>query len=161
MTVGFILNGEDVKVQAEADARLIDVLRNEFNLLEAKSGCLSGRCGSCSLIFNGKVKLACSIPMFHVRGSEIVTLEGFIQTLEYEDMKKGFAKAHAETCGFCDAAKVFAIEATLDINPKPDRTEAAEAFDGVQCRCTEQSSLIDALLFTAEIRQRRLYGRSS
>jgi carbon-monoxide dehydrogenase small subunit len=161
MNMSFILNGEDVKVQTEADARLIDVLRSNFNLLKAKSGCLSGRCGCCSLIFNGKVRLACSIPMFHVRSSEIVTLEGFTQTLEYEDIRKGFTKAQAETCGFCDAAKIFAIEAFLDINPKPDRTEAAEAFHGVQCRCTEQSSLIDALLFTAEIRQRRLYGRSS
>jgi carbon-monoxide dehydrogenase small subunit len=158
MTIGFILNGEDVKVQAEANFRLIDMLRSNFNLLEAKSGCLSGRCGCCSVMFNGKVKLACSIPAFHVRGSEIVTLEGFTQTDEYQDIIKGFSKAHVETCGYCNAAKIFAIEAFLDINPKPDKTEAAEAFDGITCRCTEPSSLIDALLFTADIRQRRLYG---
>lgn len=161
MIIGFILNGEDVKVQAEANFRLIDILRNDFNLMEAKSGCLSGRCGCCSLMFNGKVRLACSIPLFHVRGSEIVTLEGFTQTLEFQDIMGGFSQAQIETCGFCDAAKIFAIEAFLDIIPKPNRKEAAEAFNGVQCRCTEQSSLIDALLFTAEIRQRRLYGRST
>jgi carbon-monoxide dehydrogenase small subunit len=161
MTVGFILNGEDVKVQAEADFRLIDILRSSFNLIKAKSGCLSGRCGCCSVIFNGKVRPACSIPMFNVRGSEIITLEGFIQTDEYQDIMMGFAKAHIETCGYCDAAKIFAIEAFLDINPKPEKEEAAEAFDGVLCRCTEASSLIEALLFTADIRQRRLYGRSS
>ncbi len=161
MTIGFILNGEDVKVQTEADFRLIDVLRGSFNLLAAKSGCLSGRCGSCSVIFNGKVKPACSIPAFQIRGSEIITLEGFIHTDEYQDIMLGFAKAHVETCGYCDAAKVFAIEAFLDIVPKPERADATRAFDGVLCRCTESSSLIDALLFTADIRQRRLYGRSS
>jgi carbon-monoxide dehydrogenase small subunit len=161
MTIGFILNGEDVKVQAEADFRLVDVLRSSFNLLDAKSGCLGGRCGCCSVIFNGKVKLACSIPMFLVRGSEIVTMEGFSLTDEYQDIMTGFMQANVETCGYCDAAKIFAIEAFLDIIPKPDRTEAAAAFDGVLCRCTEPSSLIDALMITADIRQRRLYGRSA
>ncbi len=161
MTIGFILNGEDVKVQTEAHFRLIDILRNKFNLLEAKSGCLCGRCGCCSVIFNGKVKPACSIPAFHVRNSEIITLEGFIQTDEYQDIMKGFTQANVETCGYCDAAKIFAIEAFLDIIPKPERADAAGAFDGVLCRCTEPSSLIDALLFTADIRQRRRYGRGA
>ncbi len=160
MTIGFILNGEDVVAKAEADFRLVDILRGSFNLLGAKSGCLSGRCGSCSVIFNGKVVQACSIPAFHVRGSEIITLEGFIQTDEYQDIMRGFSEARVETCGYCDAAKIFAIDAFLDIIPKPVREEAALAFDGVLCRCTEPSSLIDALLATAEIRQRRLYGRT-
>jgi carbon-monoxide dehydrogenase small subunit len=161
MTIGFILNGEDVNVQTEAQVRLVDILRSKFNLLHAKSGCLSGRCGCCSVIFNGKVIPACTIPMFHVRGCEIITLEGFCKTDEYQDIMTGFAKAHVETCGYCDAAKVLAIEAFLDINSKPDKKEAAEAFDGVICRCTEHSSLIEALLITADIRQRRLYGRAS
>jgi carbon-monoxide dehydrogenase small subunit len=161
MTIRFILNGEDVQIKTEADFRLIDILRTNFNLLQAKSGCLSGKCGCCSLIFNGKVRLACSIPAFLIRGSEIITLEGFNQTEEYQDIMQGFAKAKVETCGYCDAAKIFAIDAFLDIIPKPERSEAAAAFDGVICRCTEPSSLIDALLFTAEIRQRRLYGRAT
>ena len=160
MTIGFILNGEDVVAKAEANYRLVDILRGSFNLLGAKTGCLNGRCGSCSVIFNGKVIPACAIPAFHVRGSEIITLEGFTQTDEYQDIIKGFAEAKVETCGYCDAAKILAIDAFLDLIKKPTRDEAALAFDGVICRCTEPSSLIDALLATAEIRQRRLYGRA-
>jgi len=46
MTVGFILNGEDVVVQTTVDKRLLDILRDTFKLFGTKSGCRNGRCGS-------------------------------------------------------------------------------------------------------------------
>jgi carbon-monoxide dehydrogenase small subunit len=161
MTIGFILNGEDVVVRAEADMRLINILRGHFGLLGAKTGCLAGKCGVCSVIFNGEVTKACLIPAFRIRESEVITIEGFSQTDEYQDIITGFLKTGLETCGFCRAGKVLSAEALLERKNRPSREEILGAFDGVRCRCTNPENLVEALGAIAEIRQRRLYGRSA
>ena len=79
MTIGFILNGEDVTAKADSAVRLIDILRRNFGMTGAKCGCLAGRCGACAVIFNGAIAKSCLIPAFRVHGSEIITIEGFSQ----------------------------------------------------------------------------------
>lgn len=161
MTIGFILNGEDVVVQSAADRRLVDILRENFKLLGAKAGCRLGRCGSCYILFNGKLAPSCLLPAFAVRGGEVVTIEGFAQTDEYQDIVSGFSRAGVENCGYCDAGKILAAEALLDRNPRPSGEEILSAFDGNLCRCTDARLLAEGVAQAAELRQRRLYGRSS
>ncbi|MDR0707407.1 MAG: aldehyde oxidoreductase [Treponema sp.] len=161
MTIGFILNGEDVVVRVDANIRLIDILRRDFSLLGAKAGCLCGRCDACSIIFNGEVVKSCLIPAFRVHGSEVITIEGFSQNNEYEDIITGFSQAAVETCGYCETGKILAVEMLLSKIPHPSRKEILLGFQGLKCRCTEPESLINAVSAIADIRQRRLYGRFS
>jgi carbon-monoxide dehydrogenase small subunit len=160
MTIGFILNGEDVVIKTDAERRLVDILRGTYKLLGAKTGCLTGVCGACSVIFNGMVTPSCLIPAFRIRGSEIITIEGFSQTDEYQDIVAGFSQAGVENCGYCDTGKILAVEALLSRVPRPSREVILAAFNGIKCRCTEPDSLVEGTLATADIRQRRLYGRS-
>ena len=161
MTISFILNGEDVVIRSEANVRLIDILRVHFGLLGAKAGCLNGKCGFCSVIFNGLVSHACLIPAFRLSGSEIITIEGFSQNDEYQDIVTGFEMAHLEDCGFCRTGKILCAGALLDKINRPTRQEILQAFSGIKCRCTDTEKLIDGIEKTAEIRRRRLYGRSA
>ncbi|MDR0403031.1 MAG: aldehyde oxidoreductase [Treponema sp.] len=161
MTIRFILNGEDVVASVEANKRLAVILRENFSFVKTKSGCLSGTCGACSVIFNGAVSPSCLIPAFKVQGGEIITLEGFSQTDEYQDIVAGFAGAGVENCGCCDAGKILAAELLLEKNTKPDREDFYNAFSGVRCRCTEPERLYAGILSAIEIRRRRIYGRSS
>jgi carbon-monoxide dehydrogenase small subunit len=161
MTVSFILNGEDVVIRTDAERRLVDILRGTFQLLGSKNGCNVGNCGACSVIFNGLVVKSCLIPAFRIRGSEIITLEGFSQTDEYQDILQGFAETGFESCGFCDTGKILSAEALLSRNPRPSRDEILPAFHDVKCRCTEPESLVQGVLAAIEKRQRRLYGRGA
>jgi carbon-monoxide dehydrogenase small subunit len=161
MTVGFILNGEDVIIHVDANIRLTHILRKEFSLIGAKAGCLCGRCGACSVIFNGDVVKSCLIPAFRVHGSEIITIEGFSQDNGYKDIIAGFSQAGVETCGYCETGKILAVEALLSKNPRPSRREILRGFQGLKCRCTEPESLINAVSIIADKRQKRLYGRSA
>jgi carbon-monoxide dehydrogenase small subunit len=161
MTIGFILNGEDVVVRSNAEIRLIDILRGSFGLLEAKSSCLAGKCGACSVIFNGSVTQACLIPAFRIRGSEIITIEGFSQTDGYQDIITGFTQAGMENCGYCRNGKILTAEAILGRKERPGREEILSGFSGIKCRCTDPDALVEALTIAAELRQRRLYGRSA
>jgi carbon-monoxide dehydrogenase small subunit len=161
MTISFILNGEDVMIRSEANVRLIDILRVNFGLLGAKTGCLTGKCGFCAVLLNGKVNHACLVPAFRLRGSEIITIEGFSQTREYQDIKAGFAQAQMECCGYCETSKILHAEALLDRIKRPSRQEILYAFSGIKCRCTDPEKLIEGIEKTVEFRQRRLYGRSA
>jgi len=159
MTLSFILNGEDVVVRCEANVRLIDILRSNFGLLGAKAGCLSGKCGFCSVILNGSVINACLIPAFRLPGSEIITVEGFSQTDEYRDIASGFAGAKLETCRFCENSLILSAGALLEKNNRPSGQEILKAFNGIRCRCTDPDKLVEGVKNAVEIRGRRLYGR--
>jgi len=161
MTVNFILNGEDVVVRCEAGIRLIDILRESFGLFGAKSGCHTGQCGACSVIFNKRVSPACLIPAFKIKGSEIITIEGFSQTVEYQEIVTGFVEAHLGNCGYCEAGKILCTEALLDQTPSPSKEEILKSFSGIKCRCTNVERLVKAVDISARLRQKRLYGRTS
>ena len=161
MTLNFILNGEDVSVRAEAGVRLIDILRGSFGLFGAKSGCLTGRCGACTVIFNGEVSLACLIPAFKIRGSEIITIEGYSQTIEFQEIMTGFRQVHLGNCGYCEAGKILCTEALLDRITNPSKEEILMGFSGIKCRCTNVERLVEAVNIIAGLRERRLFGRAS
>ena len=160
MTIKFILNGEDVVYKGEGE-RLIDILRRNFSLFGAKPGCLSGQCGACSVIFNGNVSPACLIPAFKIPGCEVITIEGFSQTIEYQEIISGFAETHLGNCGFCEAGKILCTETLLDANPTPSKEEILMGFSGIKCRCTNVERLIKAVKIIANKRRRRLYGLPS
>ena len=161
MNIKFILNGDDVVVDCDATARLIDVLRGHFGLTEAKSGCMTGQCGACTVFINGLLSPACLVPAFKIRGSEIVTIEGFSKTIEYDEIKTGFQYAHLGNCGYCESGKILCTEALLDKYETPTRDEILMAFSGIKCRCTNAERLIKAVTIIAGIRQRRILGRTS
>jgi len=161
MNINFILNGDDVIVRCDAALRLIDILRGHFGLLGAKSGCLTGQCGACSVFVNGQLSSACLIPAFKIRGSEIITIEGFSKTMEYEEIMTGFQYSHLGNCGYCESGKILCTEALLERIASPSREEILMGFSGIKCRCTNNERLIKAVTIVAGLRQRRLLGRTS
>jgi len=161
MTINFILNGEDVIFRGEAGVRLIDILRESFGLFGAKPGCLAGQCGACSVIFNGHVSPACLIPAFKIKGCEIITIEGFSQTIEYQEIITCFTDVHLGNCGYCEAGKILCAEALLEKIPKPTNEDILMGFSGIKCRCTNVERLLKAVSIIADMRRRRLNGRSA
>ena len=157
--IGFILNGEDVIIHSKANIRLIDILRNNFGLLKTKTGCLCGKCGFCSVLFNGSICLACMIPAFKLHRNEIITIEGFSHTNEYQDIVKGFAAAGLSPCAYCINSKILVAAALLEKSKRPEKKEILDAYGGVKCRCSEPEKLLEAIEKTIDIRHRRLYGR--
>ena len=160
MKIEFILNGEDVTFEGGARMRLVDILREDFALLGAKACCLSGKCGLCSVIFNGSVCNACLIPAFRLRGGEVITVEGFYDTDEYLDIKAGFEEAGVEDCGYCRTSKLLVAGSLLGRGTRPSTEEIVRTIDGVKCRCTDYVRLVDGIEKAFEARLRRLDGRS-
>ena len=158
MTLEFILNGEDVETKSAPQTILVDILRDSFGLLGTKASCYTGVCSSCSIIFNGNMVKSCLIPAFKANGCEIITIEGFALTDEYQDIVTGFSETGLENCGFCNTAKILATQALLSRNPRPSRSQILSAFYGIRCRCTDPEGLIEGVLAVMECRRLRLYG---
>jgi carbon-monoxide dehydrogenase small subunit len=159
MRLPFILNGEDVTVDAEPNRRLVDILRDDFGLTGCKAGCRSGRCGVCSVMFNGAISPACLIPAFRLRGSEIITIEGFALTDDYNDIVLGFGAHGVENCGYCGAARILLADSLIAGREPLARDEIISAFDSIRCRCAASENLADAVLEAAKIRDRRRHAR--
>jgi carbon-monoxide dehydrogenase small subunit len=161
MNINFILNGDDVNIQCEPAVRLIDILRKGFGLFDTKSGCLTGQCGACSVFINGQLSPACLLPAFKIRDTEIITIEGFSKTIEYEEIITGFQYSHLGNCGYCETGKILCTEALLDKIPIPSKEEILMGFSGIKCRCTNAERLVKAVNIISGIRQRRLNGNAS
>ena len=160
MKLEFILNGEDVDINSNPENRLVDILRENFGLTGTRGCCYTGICGNCHIIFNGDVVKSCLIPAFKVRDCEIITIEGFLQTDEYQDIIQGFSDAGLENCGICNTGKILATETLLGRNQQPSKGEILSAFRGVRCRCTEPEELVQGVLAVCGYRRRRLYGHN-
>ncbi len=160
MNTSFILNGELVSIDTEPEALLVDILRRRFGLFGARPGCTQGYCGTCSILFNGRLTPACMIPAFRATGSEILTIEGFMQTLDFLDIEKGFEQAGMNPCRYCVAGKVLTAQALLLETQSPQAHDISQAVTAVWCRCTSYTSFAEGIRASAEFRRRRLNARS-
>ncbi|MEE8440486.1 MAG: 2Fe-2S iron-sulfur cluster-binding protein, partial [Spirochaetia bacterium] len=106
--------------------------------------------------FNGSLAPSCLIPAFKIYGSEIVTIEGLMQTPEYQDIERGFVRAGVQPCRFCAAGKFLSVHALLSLSPNPTDHAIQDTLSGVWCRCTTYERLAQAIEYAAETRERRL-----
>lgn len=148
--IDFELNGKKVTVACEPTERLLDVLRNELNLTGPKEGCGEGECGACSVLIDGNLMNSCITAVGSVKGSSVVTIEGFRETKRYQVLEETFAKAGAVQCGFCTPGMIMASEALLSKNPHPTFADIRESISGNLCRCTGYNMIVDAVMMAAE-----------
>ena len=145
ITVEFILDGKHVKITTEPAKRLLDLLREDQGVTGVKEGCGEGECGACSVLKDGLLVNSCSIPAIAVHGSEILTIEGFSKTPEYDIIADCFAEAGAVQCGFCTPGFIMAAAALLNETPNPSEEDIRIGLSGNLCRCTGYTMIIEAV----------------
>ena len=148
--IGFILNGKEVSSNANANQRLLDVLRNEFLITGVKCGCKEGECGACSVILDGKLVNSCMVAMGSINGSNIITIEGYRETLRFDVLDKAYSSVSAVQCGFCIPGMILASECILVKNPNPTEADIRVGISGNLCRCTGYNAIVDAISIAAK-----------
>ena len=140
----FTLNGETVTA-ADDHPHLLAALRDELGVTSPKDGCSpSGQCGCCTVLVDGKARVARSTPLDKVAGAEVVTLEGLPEP-EVERYAEAFAACGALQCGFCTPGMVMYAGARWRENPQPWETESREYLEGNLCRCTGYHNIVKAV----------------
>ncbi|MBL1211841.1 MAG: (2Fe-2S)-binding protein [Ignavibacteriae bacterium] len=150
MKIKFTLNKKKVTAEVESTERLIDLLRNKFQLMGTKEGCSIGECGACTILMDGKAVNSCLVLAEQIEGAEIITIEGIADGEQLHPIQENFIKAGAIQCGFCTPGMVVSSYELLNENPEPNEEEIKEAIAGNLCRCTGYKQIIDAVKISAE-----------
>jgi carbon-monoxide dehydrogenase small subunit len=141
----FTLNGEKTDYQGPLNARLLDVLRDEYRLTGVKCGCKEGECGSCSVLLDGILINSCMVAMGRAAGSDVVTIEGYSKTERFAALDKAYASVSAVQCGFCIPGMILASECVLKKYPHPTEAQIREGISGNLCRCTGYNAIVRAI----------------
>ena len=148
--ISFKLNGRDVSITTDPLRRLIDVLREDFDLKGVKEGCSEGECGACSILFNGRMVTSCIIPVGAAEGQSIMTIEGLRDTEKGKVIINAFADGGAVQCGFCIPGMVIAAYCILEKNPNPSEDEIRLGISGNICRCTGYDLIVESIRLAAK-----------
>ena len=154
MKIPVTLNGTKTILDAHADESLMKVLHKN-GCPSVKSGCSGGFCGACTILLDDKPAAACKIPAGIVHNSDIVTLDYFVKTEEYNIIMSGFQKAGIKLCGYCTAGKVFSTYQILKMTKLPTRQEITDYVKALSPCCTELETLVNGIIYAIQIANKR------
>ena len=141
----FVVNGRAVEIDADADAPLLELLRNGLGLRGSRFGCGLEQCGACMVLLDGEPVYACTLAAGAAAGRNVVTVEGLGTPATPHPLQAAFLEEQAGQCGYCLSGILIAAKALLDRNPDPSRTEIAAALDRNLCRCGAHNRIIRAV----------------
>lgn len=151
MKIEFFLNNNHVSIETDPSKRLLDILREDFNLKGTKEGCGEGECGACMVVLNGKAVNSCLIAAGVIQDAKILTIEGLHNSEYFTILENAYAEAGAVQCGFCTPGFMITSYALLIENPRATREEIKDALSGNLCRCTGYNMIVDAIKKASEI----------
>ena len=141
----FQLNGVPLTINVAPEQTLLMVLRQDLHAWEVKEGCGKGDCGSCAVLIDGEVRLACLVLAVQVEQHTITTVRGLGNVDALHPLQQAFIQYGAAQCGFCTPGMLMTAQALLESNPHPTRAEIREALAGNLCRCTGYQAIVDAI----------------
>ena len=141
----FDLNGATITTSGK-HPHLMGALRDELGVISPKDGCApSGQCGCCTVLVDGRARVACQTSMERAEGAQVLTLEGF-NAAERDLYATTFAAHGALQCGFCTPGILVRTKALIDRKgTKLTREEASRHLGAHLCRCTGYTKILDAV----------------
>lgn len=139
------VNGTAHELAVRPNDTLLEVLREQLDLIGAKEGCSEGVCGSCTVHLNGRPVRSCLTLALEADGCDIATVEGLAKGESLSPLQQSFVDHGAVQCGFCTAGMLMSADYLLQQNPSPDRQTVRQALAGNICRCTGYAKIVDAV----------------
>ena len=144
-TINFKLNGKSTSITVDSDRMLLWILRTDLGLTGTKFGCGINTCGACTVIVDKEAVRSCQLPMKHVKGKEIMTIEGLAKNGDLHPLQKAFMEHDALQCGFCTPGMILTAYSLLLKNPNPSREEIIAGMDDNLCRCGTYNRIVQAI----------------
>src|SRR6266446_5208383 len=107
------INGEAVELLCEPRQSLLEVLRDTLNMTGSKEGCLTGDCGACSVIIDGRVACSCLVLGVEAQDRNITTVEGLGDSARLHPLQQKFLEHASLQCGICTPGFLVAAKALL------------------------------------------------
>jgi len=143
------INGEAVEFLCEPRQSLLECLRDVLELTGSKEGCLTGDCGACSVLVDGRAVCSCLMLGVEAQGKNIRTVEGLADGTALHPLQQKFLEHASLQCGICTPGFLMSATALLERNPNPTEAEVRYALAGNLCRCTGYDKIVRAVLDAA------------
>ena len=140
------VNDDSYELAIEPHRTLLEVLRENLNLLGTKNSCGIGTCGACTVIINGAPVLSCLTLAAEMEDMDIMTIEGITQKGSLHPIQESFIKHGAIQCGHCTPGMIMSVKGLLDKKPHPEKSEIKKALAGNFCRCTGYKKIVEAVM---------------
>ena len=147
-SIGFVVNGKPVSVEAEPATPLLWVVREHLKLTGTKFGCGSGLCGACTVHIDGKAVRSCQISLSQTQGKKVTTIEGLSPDSSHA-LQKAWIAEQVPQCGYCQSGQIMQAAALLAKNSNPTKEEVVAHMDGNLCRCMTYSRIQKAIMRAA------------
>lgn len=144
-TIGFRLNGKEMRLSTAPDRMLLWILRSDLELTGTKHSCGEGFCGACTVLVNGEPVLSCQHPVREVSGKTILTIEGLQENGSLHPVQTAFLRHNALQCGFCTPGMILTSYSLLLKNTRPSEKEIIDNLEGNLCRCGCYNRIIQAV----------------
>ena len=148
--ITLVVNGDPYEVLAKPSDTLLYVLREKLGFTGAKHGCDTGKCGSCTVLLDGKPIRSCLAFAISLRNREMTTIEGLAKNGDLHPIQKAFIDHGAVQCGFCTPGMILFTKSFLEENPNPTEEEIRKALTANICRCTGYVKIIEAVKAAAK-----------
>lgn len=145
------VNGHSYTVEADPQASLLSVLREQLDLTGSKYGCGEGQCGACTVLIEGKPQRSCITKVGTVAQKEIMTIEGVASGEKLHPVQEAFLEAGALQCGYCTSGMIMSAVALLKRNPNPTAKNIVDFMDGNICRCGTYPRIVSAIQKAAKV----------
>ncbi len=140
------VNGEAYHLNVQVNRTLLQVLREDLDLVGTKYGCGTGECGACTVLLDDSdTMLSCLTLAATMDGKHITTIEGLEKDGKLDPIQEAFIETDAIQCGYCTSGMILKSKSLLAKNPKPTEKEIRTQLEGNICRCTGYVKIIDAV----------------
>ena len=139
------LNGQDRQLNVLPWTTLLDLLREQLDLVGSKKGCDHGQCGACTVLRDGKRVNACLTLAVMCDGAELTTIEGLADGDQLHPMQQAFIQHDAFQCGYCTPGQICSAIGLVNEGRAHDRAQIQELMSGNLCRCGAYNNIRDAI----------------
>lgn len=140
------INGKLHELEIMPSTSLLDVLREQLHMTGTHMGCMTGHCGACTVMINGRVAKSCITLAATLERAEIKTIEGLKNADgQLHPVQQAFWDAAGFQCGFCAPGMLLGTVELLSENPEPSEEEIEVGLAGNLCRCTGYRSIVRAV----------------
>ena len=144
-TFSFTVNGQPRTVTTDPDRPLLDVLREDLELVGTKYGCGEGKCRACTVLLGGKSVASCITSVSRAAKQTILTIEGLSSGDKLHPVQEAFLAEGAMQCGYCVPGMIMGAVSLLREKPHPTDAEIKSSMEPHLCRCCGYPKIISAI----------------